>query len=334
MRTGSNILCTRKEQNGISLRSSELRQFVLEPVRVEVCDMHSIRLEETSTRDDSGVHQRPTQCPQRQSKYKLPSIRHAVPEDLPECFDARRNKPHCPTIGEIRDQGSCIASWAFGAVEAMSDRHCIHSNGKVNVEISAEDLLTCCDSCGDGCNGGRPGSAWEYWVNEGLVTGGQYNSHVGCQPYIIPACEHASTPGKLPRCTDVVETPQCVHICEEGYNVSYRADKHFGNTSYSIDKQEDQIKTEIYKNGPVQGTFTVCTDFITYRSGVYRHVTGEEMGDHSIRILGWGTENGTPYWLVANSWNPDWGDKGYFKILRGSDECGIESSIVAGLPKV
>jgi cathepsin B len=29
------------------------------------------------------------------------------------------------------------------------------------------------------------------------------------------------------------------------------------------------------------------------------------------------------YWLVANSWNEDWGEKGFFKIKRGSNECGI-----------
>ncbi len=29
----------------------------------------------------------------------------------------------------------------------------------------------------------------------------------------------------------------------------------------------------------------------------------------------------------------DWGDRGFFKILRGKDECGIESGIVAGTPK-
>lgn len=45
-------------------------------------------------------------------------------------------------------------------------------------------------------------------------------------------------------------------------------------------------------------------------SGVYQHVSGEEVGGHAIRILGWGEENGTPYWLAANSWNTDWGENG------------------------
>ena len=39
-------------------------------------------------------------------------------------------------------------------------------------------------------------------------------------------------------------------------------------------------------------------------------------------------ENGEDYWLVNNSWNSDWGDKGTFKILRGVDECGIEDEVV------
>lgn len=41
-------------------------------------------------------------------------------------------------------------SQAFGAAEAISDRICIHSNGKVSLEISSEDLLTCCSECGMG----------------------------------------------------------------------------------------------------------------------------------------------------------------------------------------
>jgi len=85
-------------------------------------------------------------------------------------------------------------------------------------------------------------------------------------------------------------------------------------------------------NGPVEAAFTVYADFLSYKSGVYKHVTGSEDGGHAIKILGWGVENGEDYWLVANSWNSDWGDKGFFKILRGSNECGIEGEIVAGLP--
>ena len=80
--------------------------------------------------------------------------------------------------------------------------------------------------------------------------------------------------------------------------------------------------------------FTVYEDFLAYKSGVYRHVSGDALGGHAVRMLGWGVENGTPYWLLANSWNSDWGDGGYFKILRGSDECGIEGEVVAGLPKL
>jgi len=49
-------------------------------------------------------------------------------------------------------------------------------------------------------------------------------------------------------------------------------------------------------------------------------------------MMGWGVLNGQPYWLCANSWNNQWGDNGYFMILRGVDECGIEGNIVAGMP--
>lgn len=67
-------------------------------------------------------------------------------------------------------------SQAFGAVEAMSDRICIHSDGKVKAHLSAENLVSCCRSCGFGCNGGYEDAAWSYWVKTGIVTGGNYNS--------------------------------------------------------------------------------------------------------------------------------------------------------------
>ena len=60
--------------------------------------------------------------------------------------------------------------------------------------------------------------------------------------------------------------------------------------------------------------------------------TSPMLGGHAIKIIGFGTENGTPYWLVANSWNSLWGDHGYFKIKRGTNECQIEDAIINSGP--
>lgn len=264
---------------------------------------------------------------------KLPQVFHNTESiKLPDHFDAREQWPNCPTIPQIRDQGNCGSCWAFGAVEAISDRICIMSDGKVTVQISAEDLLTCCEECGFGCSGGYPSAAWDFWAQNGLVTGGLYHSNVGCRPYTIPPCEHHVN-GTRPPCQGETETPPCVEQCIDGYPVSYPKDKYFGGHTYSVPSSEEQIKTELYKNGPVEAAFNVYADFLQYKSGVYQHLTGDLLGGHAVKILGWGEDNGTPYWLVANSWNEDWGDNGYFKIKRGNDECGIESEIVAGMPR-
>lgn len=214
----------------------------------------------------------------------------------------------------------------------MSDRVCIHSGAKKHFRFSAEDLVSCCHTCGFGCNGGFPGAAWSYWVHKGIVSGGPYGSKQGCQPYAIEPCEHHVN-GTRPSCDGKENhTPKCVKKCQSEYNVSYDQDRLRGKSSYSISSKQNQIQKEIMTNGPVEGAFTVFADLILYKSGVYKHVEGKALGGHAIRILGWGVENDVPYWLIANSWNSDWGNDGYFKILRGEDHCGIESSISAGLP--
>ena len=88
----------------------------------------------------------------------------------------------------------------------------------------------------------------------------------------------------------------------------------------------EAMKQEIYANGPITGMFFVHQSFTMYKSGVYAvtHPFKDPMlGGHAIKIMGYGTEDGTPYWLVANSWNEEWGDNGYFKIKRGVNKCGL-----------
>lgn len=94
------------------------------------------------------------------------------------------------------------------------------------------------------------------------------------------------------------------------------------------------MKHEISTNGPIEVSITVYEDFEVYSSGVYVHTYGEELGGHAMKAIGWGTENGVNYWLVANSWNNSWGEQGFIKIRRGTNEVGIEKSNAAGMPKV
>lgn len=72
-------------------------------------------------------------------------------------------------------------------------------------------------------------------------------------------------------------------------------------------------KWVLFKRGT---TFFCFNELFFFAVGVYQHVTGDMLGGHAIKILGWGDENGTPYWLAANSWNTDWGDEGMDESVR------------------
>ncbi|KAM0000517.1 Cysteine proteinase 3 [Helianthus debilis subsp. tardiflorus] len=45
--------------------------------------------------------------------------------------------------------------------------------------------------------------------------------------------------------------------------------------------------------------------------------------NHAVVAVGYGVENGIPYWLLKNSWGPEWGLNGYFKMERGKNMCGM-----------
>lgn len=230
--------------------------------------------------------------------------------------------------------------WAVSSTEAFNDRKCITTGGEFLTELSAQDTTSCCNLFGgcfgsQGCNGGMPAEAWQYFTKNGLVTGGEYDS-IGkgesCFPYQLPNCNHHEG-GPYPECKEGGSTPACPSpkkCSESTYAKAWGDDKTYAKSAYGVSSDPAAIQTEIMTKGPVTAAFSVYEDFITYRSGVYKHTTGQMLGGHAVKILGWGVENGQDYWLVANSWNVNWGLKGYFKIARGVDECGIEDQIVAG----
>jgi cathepsin B len=253
--------------------------------------------------------------------------------EAPASFDSRQQWPNCKSIPEIRDQANCGSCWAFGAAEALSDRICIGSNANLQTRISTTDLVTCCSSCGNGCNGGQLGPTWNWMVRTGVVTGDLYGDNTMCQPYFLPPCAHHTTNTTYPPCGASTNTPSCNKKCNSAYPTAYSSDKKFAKNAYSVIGASNMVN-EISTNGPIEVAFSVYEDFLTYTSGVYRHTTGNFLGGHAVRAIGYGTENGTPYWLIANSWNETWGDQGYFKIIKGVNECGIESQGTAGMAAV
>ncbi|KAH0631116.1 hypothetical protein JD844_005240 [Phrynosoma platyrhinos] len=100
--------------------------------------------------------------------------------------------------------------------------------------------------------------------------------------------------------------------------------------------QEKEIMKELMENGPVQAIMEVHEDFFMYRTGIYRHTpvaAGKpeqyrRHGTHSVKITGVCYQMFGVTKIAANSWGKDWGEHGYFRIVRGANECEIETFVV------
>ena len=219
---------------------------------------------------------------------------------LPATFDARTQWPTC--VHPIRDQASCGSCWAFAASEILSDRICIASGGKTNIVLSPQDLISC-DKFDHGCDGGRLGNSWKYLVSTGIVSD-------NCFPY-------SSESGTVAVCP---MTP----TCKSGTWKKYRAFNYFSLTSVN------DIKSSLVADGPVETAFEVWDDFMSYKSGVYVKKSDNLLGMHAVKVVGWGNMSGVEHWIVANSWGPSWGEKGFFRFQFR--QCNFENNIIAGTP--
>lgn len=260
--------------------------------------------------------------------------------ELPESFDSATNWPQCAkVIGDIRDQSMCGCCWAFAAAEAASDRLCISTNATKMVPLSAQDVCFCASD--DGCNGGQIDTPWDYISTHGAVTGGQYKGTgpfgAGmCQDFSLPHCHHHGPQGDdpypaegTPGCPNQ-NSPQCPKKCDstaKAPHVDFEKDKYKFSGSTKSASGEQEIAQAIMAGGPVETAFQCYDEFENYVSGIYHVVSTKGPGGHAVKIVGWGVEDGVKYWKVANSWNPYWGEKGYFRIKKGTNEAGIEDEV-------
>lgn len=277
--------------------------------------------------------------------------RAAATVALPANFDSEENWPQCAkVIGDIRDQSNCGCCWAFAAASAASDRACIATNASIAHPFSAEDVCFC--ASWNGCNGGDIVTPWvhmkfNWWYGgRGVVSGGQYHGTgpfgAGmCSDFSLPHCHHHGPQRNdpypdegAPGCPSQ-SSPQCPSQCDSTAKAPHNDFKNdkVGFTGELLKVSgEDAIAQAILEGGPVETAFTVYEDFANYVGGIYHHVSGKEEGGHAVRMVGWGVENGLKYWKVANSWNPYWGEKGYFRIIKGNNECGIENEVTGSSP--
>ena len=210
---------------------------------------------------------------------------------LPSAFDSRDNWPGC--ISPIRDQGNCGSCWAFAATGVLADRFCIQQN--VHVLLSPQWLVSC-DYTTHGCNGGNMTNVWGYMEKVGVPED-------SCDPYTSGSNNENG-------------------VCDAECSVFYTA-----QTAY-LYAGPSAMQSALKQGGPIHTHFRVYQDFMSYSSGIYTYTTGEFLGWHAVRVVGWGYHNDTNFWIVANSWSKEWGMDGFFWIAFG--ECEFDTGAVTG----
>jgi len=213
---------------------------------------------------------------------------------IPTSLDWRTKNAVTP----IKNQGQCGSCWSFSATGSMEGAHAI-STGTL-VSLSEQQLMDCAGAYGNqGCNGGLMDDAFEYVIKNGGI------------------CSEAAYPYKGVEGT--CQSSSCTSVA----SISSYADVPSGN--------EQDLYTVI-QQGPISIAIEADQSaFQFYSGGVFSAACGHNL-DHGVLIVGYGTLNSKPYWIVKNSWGTSWGMQGYILMIEGKDECGL--ALAASQPAV
>jgi len=121
----------------------------------------------------------------------------------------------------------------------------------------------------------------------------------------------------------------------------YGTNYHYIGGYYGACNEEDMVRE--LQDGPLTIGFWASQDLMYYHGGIWYHVTNPDVAshngkrewektNHAVVLVGYGWENGEKYWIAKNSWGASWGEDGYFRVRRGSDEGGFESMASTLMP--
>jgi len=208
-------------------------------------------------------------------------------------------------VTPVKDQGQCGSCWAFSATGSLEGAYFIAFN--TSVSLSEQQLVDCSGAQGNqGCNGGLMDQAFEYVMsNGGLTSEDKY-------PY---TAMDGDCMNPLP--ASIASVSKYVDVATN--------------------------KDAALENAVVIGPVSVAIEadqeaFQFYKSGVFDDDTCGDMLDHGVLAVGYGVDNNKKYWIVKNSWGADWGDNGYIRMVRSTNEegeCGINmdpSYPIAAMP--
>lgn len=204
----------------------------------------------------------------------------------------------------------CGSCWAFASSSALADRIKIATKGVFpEVELAPQVLLNCVGSSST-CHGGSPAQAYEYIRQKGIPD-------ETCAPY--QAMDLPCTAENI-----------CKNCDEDFKQPTAKCGAVSNFTAYYVDEHgavngTQNMMAEIAARGPIACVISVPAALETYTGGIFNDTTGLIEPDHVVSVVGWGEENSVPYWIVRNSWGTFWGETGWFRLIRGTDNLGIES---------
>lgn len=247
---------------------------------------------------------------------------------LPKNFDWR-NVNGTRYVSISRNQhiphycGSC---WSFAATSALADRILIskerNPGNKPSVEVHrgvvlSPQVILNCDKKDNGCHGGDQLEAYRYIKEHGVP-------EEGCQRYAATGHDTGNT------CTDMDVCENC--LPSKGCFPQKSYDKYYVS-EVGTTLGEQQMMAEIYARGPIACSVAVTDGFLKYSGGIFDDKTNATDVDHAISIVGWGEENGVPFWVLRNSWGSFWGESGWMRLVRGVNNVGVEGECAFGVPR-